>query len=240
MSYKFAAFISLVMSIALLWVVSNAQIDGLPAAISGQAGVIFFLLGIWFFIRSIQFTNTTSQLLSEGMEKDAKEVAVTERAMSMKAVNRLTRVLLMLALGLLITSLYGCGGRLQYVEFGIDRMAPADKERLSQVLTDNPDGRRSSWYNRASNSQYTITPVRTYWAAGGQDANGNPKQRLCREYLIDDVYPYNAHPNNRGHMQLTEYACFNEHTLRWVAINGHWERPWIKFGGPNYYNWRNR
>lgn len=240
MSFKLTSMISIVMGISLLWLVNAAEINGLSAAITGQAGVIFFLLGLWFFYRSIQYTNTVSHLISEGQESDAVDVLLTEKTQSTKVIGRMTKIMLTIVLSLLLTSLYGCGGRLQYVEFGIDRMAGTDKERLSKVLTKNPDGRRESWYNRASNSQYTITPVRTYWAAGGQKPDGTTTQRLCREYLVDDVFPYNAHPNNRGHKQLTEYACWNNHTQRWIAINGHWERPWIKFGGPNYYNWRNR
>lgn len=240
MSYKLASLVSMVMGIALMWLVSNAQIDGVSAAIAGQAGVVFFLLGGWFFYRSIFFANVINSIQSGQVEGTVEQAQKAEKVLSTMAVSRLTKIMLTIALGLLAVSLMGCGGRIQYVEFGIDRMAGSDKERLSHVLTNNPDGRRSSWYNRASNSQYTITPVRTYWAAGGQLADGTPTQRLCREYLIDDVYPYNAHPNNRGHKQLTEYACWNTHTQRWIAINGHWERPWIKFGGPNYHNWRNR
>ena len=239
MNYKLASVVSLMMGFSLLWLVNNAEIPDLPAAITGQAGVVFFLLGFWFFFRSIVFTNATTNLISEGQEKDAKDLQVAEKTLSMTAVNRITKIMLFFVLALLITSLYGCGGRFMYVEFGLDRMAPEDKVRLSKILTNNPDGRRESWYNKRSNTQYTITPVHTYWSSGGQDAHGTPERRLCREYLIDDVFPYQAHPNNRGHKQLTEYACYDTHLDRWYAVS-QFERPFIQVGGPNYYNWRRR
>ncbi len=239
MNYKIASVVSLLMGTSLMWLVIKAEMPDLPAAITGQAGVVFFLLGFWFFFRSISFANIINMIESGQAEGTVKEARTAERLLSSIAINRITKIMLFFVLALLITSLYGCGGRFMYVEFGLDRMAPEDKVRLSKILTNNPDGRRESWYNKRSNTQYTITPVHTYWSSGGQDAHGKPERRLCREYLIDDVFPYQAHPNNRGHKQLTEYACYDTHIDRWYAVS-QFERPFIQVGGPNYHNWRRR
>lgn len=127
---------------------------------------------------------------------------------------------------LLVLSLVGCGGgRFMYVEYGLDRMSPDDKVRVSRILTNNPDGRRESWYNKASHSQYTVTVTETYRAEG----------RTCRSYLIDDVYPYDS--PNRAHRQLDEHACFDNDTGRWFATD-HAPRPFIQVGGTNYHNYR--
>ena len=234
MNHRFAMFTGAACALMMLWIGTNLNISELAQAIVYQAGIVTFLSCFIIMFKAASFNSLETNAESDEDIVTVRSVAKYDAQLWFGRISK--GFLLILA----VVWLTGCGGRIMYVEYGIDRMAPSDKARLSKVLFNNPDGRRESWYNKDTHSQYTITPVHTYWSPGGQNAQGEPERRLCREYLIDDVFPYDAHPQNRGHRQLTEYACLDPHTERWYAISGHWEKPWIKIGGPNYWNYRRR
>ncbi len=233
MNHKFTTIIAMMTATLLFWISNNLQISQNAVAISGLAGFIVSFFAAVLFYKSIKYSNLRGVMVDD--EEWEHECRVSEHLDCMRSMYNMGRFFL---LALVAVLFMGCSGKIMYIEYGLDRMAGSDKAKLNEVLSTAPDGRRVSWSNKASNSQYTITPTDTYRMAGGQAADGTPIQRTCREYLIDDVYPYNAHPRNRGHRQLREHACWDPHQGRWYAITTMEARPFIQFGGPVYSNYR--
>ena len=55
------------------------------------------------------------------------------------------------------------------------RMDEADRMKAAQALENSPTGQQTTWRNPDSGSQYTVTPTRTYEAAGAP----------CREFTVN-------------------------------------------------------
>ncbi len=235
MKHSTAALTSLASSLTLGYIGFNLNISMTAATVSGCAVFWLFIIAVFVNKRGRAYMTARDELELEAPGEVVDEINALENKDAHRMFRLIGFLFLLALIGVMLT---GCGGQVMFVEYGLNRMASYDKQKLNHILTNNPDGRRESWYNEASNSQYTITPVQTYFAPGGQDARGTSEKRLCREYLVDDVYPYNAPAERRGHMQLTEFACFDQHQDRWYAINGHAQRPWFTVGGPNYFNRR--
>ena len=235
MNHKWVATIGILTAGVFVYMLFNLLQN--PISITaGLFGVLTLLL--MGYKNNVRYKIYLQQLINLPLEASAEEEETIhwfENKQSHKHLLSMGKFVLITSLTFLVA---GCSGRIMYVEYGLDRMASEDKIKLSQVLSTAPVGRRVSWYNKASNSQYTVKVTDDYRTGGGQDANGDPQVRRCRTYLIDDVYPYNAHPRNRGHRQIEEDACWDPHQQRWYAINGWGPRPFIQIGGPVYRNWR--
>ena len=236
MNHQWVAAIAFLTTAVFVYMLFNLPFQSEISYAAGMFGVLtLFLMGIKNRTRYWNYIMHRESLPLESSAEDVDTVDWYENMQSHKHLFKMGLFVLLIGLTLFLA---GCGGRFMFVEYGLNRMAAEDKVKLNKVLSNNPDGRRSSWYNKASNSHYTITPVYTFLAPGGQDRNGDTEQRLCRQYLIDDVYPYNAPKERRGHMQIEDYACYDQIQQRWYAVNGFEVRPFIRVGGPNYFGLR--